>query len=615
MISLRRSTEYTTALDVFKLPTIPPPYCYTKRSSYTLSALTLIPVNNYNRLIGVGAILCPLLAITCTYGILSLIGSRVNSLLFVMPFLIMGIGIVYQECGPSITISSLTNVLAFAVGYLTPTPEVQLFCFGTAIAMALTYLFQLILFGPTLAIATEAEQRKSNDEEGPSKWRIQADRISRFVFRVHCNIVSREYIAVFILIATLFYWYYSFNGIFSMKTSLDSVKILPKDSLLHKPNSLLTNYVWKENLILTVFVNTHFNMTDRYLTTQFWDVLKELETLPHCKGPTSSYVWFRNFVNEYAKSEQDYPYEEVVDPSRLDTFFKNDRYHFDTSVKLKRLENETTIESFFITVAYTNVSTWDIRIELMTQWRDITAKYPDLNMTVFEPGGMFVDQMLSLRRVTIQTALLTLFSMTVVCAVFIGRPCSVATASASIASISIGVVGIMSKLSFELDPVVMIALLMTIGMSVDYIAHVAYHFQRDSRNELKNGISIQVALKSMAEKVEHTVLAVAWPMVQAALSTIFCVLPLTFVSVQHTSTFCSSHRNVFQTYSSSVFFTAIFLVVLFGLTHGLIILPAFLSRLPEWLSGNKCCNMKRISGGAEASSADTDSVDDSTTIE
>ncbi|RCN45746.1 hypothetical protein ANCCAN_08246 [Ancylostoma caninum] len=196
--------------------------------------------------------------------------------------------------------------------------------------------------------------------------------------------------------------------------------------------------------------------------------------------------------------------------------------------------------------------------------------------------------------------------MTVVCAVFIGRPCSVATASASIASISIvqyslvqGVVGIMSKLSFELDPVVMIALLMTIGMSVDYIAHVAYHFQRDSRNELKNGISIQVALKSMAEKVEHTVLSVAWPMVQAALSTIFCVLPLTFVS----------------TYSSSVFFTAIFLVVLFGLTHGLIILPAFLSRLPEWLSGNKCCYVKRISGGAGTHSADTDSHEDSAAVQ
>ncbi|KIH62590.1 hypothetical protein ANCDUO_07125, partial [Ancylostoma duodenale] len=49
----------------------------------------------------------------------------------------------------------------------------KLFCFGTAISMALTYLFQLILFGPTLAIASESELRKSRDEMGPSKWRIQ----------------------------------------------------------------------------------------------------------------------------------------------------------------------------------------------------------------------------------------------------------------------------------------------------------------------------------------------------------------------------------------------------------------------------------------------------------
>ncbi|EJW71463.1 hypothetical protein WUBG_17630, partial [Wuchereria bancrofti] len=96
--------------------------------------------------------------------------------MLVMPFLIMGIGVddaflmihpwqrlalhtssvsvriglVFEEVGPSITITSLTNFISFSIGALTPTP---------AIAMGLDYLYELILFGPILALASHCEKR------------------------------------------------------------------------------------------------------------------------------------------------------------------------------------------------------------------------------------------------------------------------------------------------------------------------------------------------------------------------------------------------------------------------------------------------------------------------
>ncbi|KAK6745350.1 hypothetical protein RB195_011840 [Necator americanus] len=551
-------------------------------------------------LVGIGATLCPLLAITCTYGILSMLGFRINSLLFVMPFLIMGVGVdaaflminswqklkhngnshaerlglVYEDVGPSITITSVTNVLSFVIGAITPTPEVRLFCFGTATAMALTYIYQMILFGAVLSLVSRYEKKHQRElGEDEMGWRETIEYISQSLLHTHCKIVRNKSVAVFVLVATVFYWFYSISGMLLLESKLDATKILPKDSILHEANTILTELVWAEFLAPAFYVNIRFNMTNDSLTTQFWDMLKGLEELPRCRGHRSSYIWFRDFVQKNNKTKEIYPYKARIDPRQLSDFLSSDEYHFDTSLKLSNDSGNLTVEGFFFNVAYTKVYNWDIRIDLMIKWREIIDRYPELNTTVYESGAMFVDQMLSLKRVTLQTALLTFLSMTAVCALFMRNFCTVATASVSIASISTGVIGIMSKLSFELDPIVMASLLMTIGMSVDYIAHVAYHFQLSSKTEIVEGKVVDIAFKDREEKLEHTMRAVAWPMVQAGLSTVCCVLPLLFIA----------------THSSSVFVTAIMLVVLFGILHGLLILPVFLSLLPEWLTNHTCC--------------------------
>ncbi|VDO36450.1 unnamed protein product [Haemonchus placei] len=196
------------------------------------------------------------------------------------------LGMVFEECGPSITITSVTNMLAFSIGAITPTPEVRIFCMGSGIAMLMTYVYQLILFGPVLAIATSYESKLEDEEQATSGFRALINLTFMTLLRAHCAFIGRTEVAAIVFVLTIIYLGFSIQGVVTMKTRLDSAKILPLESELRRPNSLLMDYVWKEHLSPTFLVNNRFNLTDTNLTRQFWDVLRELESLSLCKGTT-----------------------------------------------------------------------------------------------------------------------------------------------------------------------------------------------------------------------------------------------------------------------------------------------------------------------------------------
>ncbi|EFO97335.1 CRE-PTR-5 protein [Caenorhabditis remanei] len=627
-------------------------------------------------LISLGAVLCPILAITSTYGIVSIIGLRVNSFMLVMPFLVMGIGsllfcffsslrlnisfeserklhlfkkrvlfrkpkfigvdscflmihswqkerraqesgtgnrlgMVYESVGPSITITSLTDFLSFAIGALAPTPETRLFCIASSIALALTYILQLVLFGPILAVATKYEHKTTSTNN--SKWRKWVLNVSEYrrgfnimsfqlkacwkrCINIYCKILSHKVFAVFVMLGTACYWYFAIYGLMTMKTRLDAVKILPKDSPLQRPNLVLTNLVWANYHPVTILVNAPLDLENRHQMTRYWNMVDEFERMHNCKGKASTLLWLRDYVKFFyygepfdlfaflglstpEVQEEINPYEVYKSSSELFMLSISGQYYNCKTTRISQIpllqtlgQDIIKLDRFMMNVAYDNTSSWDTRIQLMTDWRKVAHNYSDLNITVWEPNGMFVDQMLSLGRTATQTGIWTLVCMAVVCAIFIPNPCSIITATFSIASITTGVMGFLSLWSFDLDPVVMAAVLMSIGLSVDFIAHVAYHFQLAHRKEIRNGKIKKIPLKGSTERLEHTLGAVAWPMIQAGVSTICCILPLLFRA----------------SYSPSVFVAAIFLVVTFGMLHGLLILPTFLAALPESVTTANC---------------------------
>lgn len=109
--------------------------------------------------------------------------------------------------------------------------------------MALTYIFQIVLFGPVLAIATRYEHAESQaqEETPPTGWRAVVDNCSKNVLRLYCRLIGHRAFTVSIVLLTCVYWYFGAVGLMNMQTRLDAVKILPKNSPLQRPNHILTN--------------------------------------------------------------------------------------------------------------------------------------------------------------------------------------------------------------------------------------------------------------------------------------------------------------------------------------------------------------------------------------
>uniref|UniRef100_A0A914Q133 SSD domain-containing protein n=1 Tax=Panagrolaimus davidi TaxID=227884 RepID=A0A914Q133_9BILA len=470
-------------------------------------------------LVSFGATISSLMAVSTTYGLLSLIGFRLNSISLVLPFLVCGIGVddaflmihswqrlsshrysiqtrlglVYEEVGPSITITSMTNVISFGIGTFLPTPEIGRFCMTTAMAILMDYIFELTLFGPMLVFATNFEKpTKDIDHKIFEKgWRKNLVTKADVLLRKYCKLISNRLFSILLLICTLIYWYFAISGILSIQTRLDSAKILPPDSPMQESNKIVNEYIWGEYHPVTIIVNNPLDITNPQKLQRFWDMVDEYESMERCKGNISTLLWLRDYETYFKKGDMvDALFDALgfsgnnetiissltgIDFSKLDAFLQSPfSQHWNAFLKVSNKGSQRYVTSFWFTVAYQNTSTWDARIELMKEWREIASRYSDMNVTVFEENAMFVDQILSIKNVAIITGLLTLACMAIVCAVFIPNICSVITATIAIASISMGVLGFYQWWNLDLDPVTMAAILMSIGLSVDFI--VSFNF-------------------------------------------------------------------------------------------------------------------------------------------
>ncbi|TGZ50544.1 Patched domain-containing protein 3, partial [Temnothorax longispinosus] len=112
----------------------------------------------------------------------------------------------------------------------------------------------------------------------------------------------------------------------------------------------------------------------------------------------------------------------------------------------------------------------------------------------------------------------------------------------------LGVAGYMALWDVNLDSISMINLIMCIGFSVDFTAHICYAYMSSKRQRAE-------------DRVKDSLYSLGLPIVQGAASTILGLMALLLAG----------------TYIFLVFFKMVFLVIFIGAMHGMFLLPVLLS--------------------------------------
>ncbi|UMM12683.1 hypothetical protein L5515_001337 [Caenorhabditis briggsae] len=543
------------------------------------------------------------IAILTGIGCLSLIGMPYNDIVGVMPFLVVAVGTdnmflmvaavrrtsrthtVHERMGEcmadaavSILITSSTDVLSFGVGTITTIPAVQIFCVYTGVAIFFAFLYQITFFAACLALAMKheaagrnsmffvesvpAEKRKSlstfqrifnmgSVPDHSSSNDVKQPLTSRFFGEWYAPVLMNPFVRGIAMVWFVIYLLGASYGCSRIKEGLEPVNLLVEDSYAIPHYRLLEKYFWKYGQQVQIVINNAPDLRNHTSRDRVHAMVLDFATSKHAIGMESVQFWLFEMERYYQKELQ----VQIIDSS-----FYGLLQHFLASKTNNPLaediywgpmpddDNGTMVQSFRFIVGMKDLVTTMDQTDATMSFRDVAARWPEFNVTTFMPIWMFTDQYIIIIPNTVQNIIIALLVMIVIAVLFIPQPmCSLWVALAC-ASIDFGVIGYMTLWGVNLDAISMITIIMSIGFSVDYSAHIAYGYVVSTRD-------------TATGRVQEALSALGWPLFQGAMSTIIAVSVLADIPA----------------YMIVTFFKTVVLSISLGLLHGLVFLPVLLS--------------------------------------
>ncbi|CAB61102.1 SSD domain-containing protein [Caenorhabditis elegans] len=601
VLSRTRELEEQRAITITSLPflglTIVVLTCF---MLVTLVRFPLYTSQHWQSIVGV---LSPGMALWTTTGLLWGIGYPFSNILTVVPFLVVTIGIddaflilagwrqstkgeslevrlgqSVAISGASVTVTSVTDVACFATGLFSNMPVVQLFCLYTTVALAIDFIYQMTFFTALVGIfvrkqvdiekelvKNEPKIEKTKEEEGASSSSlaslltfvptISQEAHTRSILEVFIDFLHTPVAKLAVVLAFIGHILICLALVSHVNTNFDMENLYLEDSPLTDISRRMQNFVLGEAFVVNFGVYPMPDFDDEQIRLKFEEMVKSLETMPkYGAGKENTNLWIREYSNAVAfwgETEDFWHKEDMV----------NNYREYGMDEKYVTMTNDTNgdeiIDGFFFTITYRNFTNFLEVESFLEDRRDILKNYS----TYFKVFSHHPFEKVPTESAAsapfnfISTSVSAVVLMSLLVLVFIMNFEAIISVAVSIVSICLGIVVYLHLWNVNLDAVSLISMLMSIGFSVDYSAHVCYHYFAHVHEDEQLWRSHNYA--ETRDRLLSTFRGVAWPVMQSGLSTILGMFPLMFV----------------RAYVVAVFWKTVILVGILGMLHALILLP------------------------------------------
>ncbi|XP_053399181.1 patched domain-containing protein 3-like [Mercenaria mercenaria] len=547
--------------------------------------------------LGFAGVVAAGLAILASFGLVSACGVEFVSIVGAMPFLIIGIGVddmfmlmsgitnadyeldvearigeTMKTSGVSITITSLTDLLAFAAGASSIFLSVRNFCIYSGIAVIFCYINQATIFVSSIAIN---EKRMEENRHFATCFKMSEPK-EETITKSTCSIVcstgrrpknqseSESYLdkiprwlipkltmpipaKIFILVSFAAYLSISIWGVTRMEEGLDLKHLVEESSYYYKFRQDLDS-----NFPLGTSVSLIFDDALVYSDTATQNKLDEL--LKSLKAEDTVQDNFE--INWLSSYKMDSNYDTSTEQNfiaGLQTFLgivSNTRFQNDVIID----SSNKSITASRIHVMSESITQSQEQGKFMLKMREIVSD-SSLPVFAFSPAFLFYEQYVAILSQTLQTLGIAVAMVFFVTCIFMPHPLLLLYVTVTVAMITVGIFGFLPFLDLTLSAITMIHIIMSIGFSVDFAVHICHGYMISSGQNRNDRMTAGI-IRSGA------------PIFHGAISSILGVIML-----------AAAKSFIFFS-----FFQVMSLVITFGILHALFLLPVILSLIGPSIS-------------------------------